>query len=389
MSGITPERSDKVMDSSTQVHENLIVSFSSVAGRNPYQQLLLNHLEQLGVRVIPSGGLLALLRSRISGKEWPRIFHLQWIPRISSGFPGRLRAWRFVFALHLRRLVGQKIVWTVHNLHAHECAQPRLEKRLGEIISAMADRIIVHGETAVNLVREEFRVADTGKIVVIPHGNYIGSHPDVLTKEQARRELDLPADSTVFAFVGNIRPYKGVVPLVDAFRRIEEPSLRLVVAGSPMNDVLRRQIEEAAGSDNRIHLDLRWLSDHDVEVMLKASDLTVFPYQNILTSGAVILGMSYGRACLGPRLGCLPDVISDDGGFLYSINEPGELELALRRAFAERATLSDKGKVNMTRARSWGWDKVASMTFDQYLGALGQKRIELGEPMKFLTEDPS
>jgi len=50
---------------------------------------------------------------------------------------------------------------------------------------------------------------------------------------------------------------------------------------------------------------------------MNACDVVVFPYQEILTSGAVILAMSFGRACVAPRLGCIQDVLDDKGAFIY------------------------------------------------------------------------
>jgi glycosyltransferase involved in cell wall biosynthesis len=90
----------------------------------------------------------------------------------------------------------------------------------------------------------------------------------------------------------------------------------------------------------------------------------------VLTSGAVILAMSFGRACIAPATGCIQDVLDERGAFLYDPERPGALRDAIARALGCRDRLREMGAYNLERAREWGWDRVARETAHVYDEAL-------------------
>lgn len=337
---------------------------------NPYQGSLRRELAAAGVKVSPRNWLKGLVKDIIRGRENPDVVHLHWLPANPNTLTGWLRSIAYVARVKLLRLMGKSIVWTVHNLYSHEVASRKLERWLTRCVIRNASRVIVHSETARALVIEEFGVGDPARIVVVPHGNYIGAYGNSVSQEGARKRLELPPGGAGFLFFGNIRPYKGVEDLIGAYRQSPASSGFLLVAGRPLNGEVSREIENLCGDDSRIHFRPGMVPDEEIQCFMNACDVVVFPYRQVLTSGAVILAMSFGKACIAPHLGCIPDVLDEQGGFLYDPDDPEGLGRALEQAARESDRLAEMGAHNLGRAREWGWDRISRSTADIYAEAV-------------------
>ena len=57
------------------------------------------------------------------------------------------------------------------------------------------------------------------KVLHIPHPAYLGVYPDT-SEAYARRHYGIEADDIVFGVIGNLRPYKGLDDLLDAFESV-------------------------------------------------------------------------------------------------------------------------------------------------------------------------
>ena len=186
-----------------------------------------------------------------------------------------------------------------------------------------------------------FGIRDPSRVRVIEHGSYIGCYPDTISGDAARAILGLPPEALVFLFLGRIEPYKGVLELIDSFRKLEAPDARLLVAGLPANDEDRRRIEQAAGGDERILFRPGYVPADQMQVFLRAADVFVAPFRYILTSSSIVLGMSFAKAVIAPAQGCIPETVGPEGGFLYPADDPSGLAQALGNAYLDRQTLAE------------------------------------------------
>ena len=347
---------------------------------NPYQRLLAEALEPLGVHVTLAKRLADVPPPARPGDAaaGPQVVHLHW----THGYMLDPRAWmtavkgmRLLAWLARMRRRGAAIVWTVHNLQDHDRRQPRLERFFHRRLVRLCDALIVHCRYARDAVAEAFAVPAPlrRRIFVMPHGHYLGVYGDGVTRDEARARLGLEPGAVVFLYLGAIRPYKGVPRLVRAFRRLHHSGARLVVAGRPATEGLRAEIEAGAQGDPRIRLFLERVPDEDIQVFMNAADAVVMPYEDIFTSGTVILAMSYGRPVIAPRRGCLVEVVDRQGGFLYDPDEPGGLEQALHRALAAAGELPAMGRHNRQRVEAWTWQAVALETRRAYEAALAAR----------------
>src|SRR5690606_12714398 len=127
----------------------------------------------------------------------------------------------------------------------------------------------------------------------------------------------------------------------------------LVIAGSPLNAQVEKDVRDAVTSPH-VHLHPHFVPDAEIQVYMNAADAVVLPYQDVLTSGAVVLAMSFGKACIAARIGCIPDMLDDEGAILYQPDHPDGLRKALEQAHASPDRLTRMGERNAERASTWG-----------------------------------
>lgn len=339
------------------------------AAENPYQARLARALEAHGFEL-----RLHPLSWRVERELLPgeRLLHLHWLAPLLSDPRGPRTALKLgLFARGLRRLGkrGIPFVWTVHNLYEHERQHLGLERRLRRWLARHAAALIVHGPSAAERVRREYRVPERTEVAIVPHGNYIGVYPEGSTRSEARRHLGLDPEAPTLLFLGQIRQYKGVVDLIAAVARIRS-GLQLVIAGRPhppsVGDELRARAQDVEG----LHLQLEFVPDEEVATYVAACDLFVLPHKESLTSGSAILAMSLGRACLAPRSGCFEELLGEEGGFLFDPAATDGLESTLRHALTQRSHWDRMGLRNRAALEPVGWERVAAETAAVYARAL-------------------
>lgn len=184
----------------------------------------------------------------------------------------------------LVRLALQRIplVRTVHNLEPHERG-PAAERRSLARIDRATDLFIRLNPTTVT--------PGATPAVTVLHGHYrdqFAEHP--LPESEPGRLL----------YFGIIRPYKGVVELMDVFRGAHDDSLSLHVVGSPSAGQ-RELVEERAARDSRVHTTLRRVDDAEMVDEIGRAELVVLPYREMHNSGSILVALSLGRPILVPR----------------------------------------------------------------------------------------
>jgi len=301
---------------------------------NPYTRLLYTELRTHGVRVDD----YALLRA-LSGRY--DILHVHWPEStFNASLPEALATTQsLLFAIDTLRRRGSKLVWTAHNLNAHERRFPRAEASFWRAFSARVDGVIALTEPSLAAVKERFPKLAARPSFVIPHPHYRGVYPDGVARSQARARLGLPQNAAVVLFFGRILGYKNVPALIELVRSF--PRLRdgrevvLLVAGKPYDAANREQVLRARGDASRVHLHLRFISDDDTQFFFRAADLVTLPYRDFLNSGAALLALGFDRPVFMPRRGAAPELARTLGSnwvALYDELTPDALELALLRA---------------------------------------------------------
>lgn len=336
---------------------------------NHYLSSLIAGLENEDTTVLNTRDhtILPLLGPIVSNGR-PDVVHIHWLQRLyigSTPLKTVFKSLRLIIELTLLSIAGIPIVWTVHNLTNHEDRYRRLDRVFRVLLPNLYfDHLIVHCKEAERLVRDHHRLRSSVPTSVIPHGHYINQYDHTVTKEVARAELGIDGERFVFLFFGRIRRYKQVPTLIQTFDDLEMPDAELVIAGNPATEKLSQKIGKLVADCDNVRTQLEFIPDTDVERYFAAADVTVFPYQDILTSGSAVLSLSLARPVIVPRVGCLPELIDDgETGFLYHKCDTGLTE-AMRRATG--ADTDRMGRNAFDAASDFGWEEIAVQTRSVY-----------------------
>lgn len=295
------------------------------------------------------------------------IVHIQhWAPQLSCYL------WPFA---EMARGAGKRVAITVHNPQPHERA--RAYASFDDRLLRSASALLVHGASGCDRLRDRLGL-HWPHIYSIAHGMHVMAKPPEATADDyARLRLD-PSLRYVLLF-GNLRGYKGVGALIDAWEQIR-PSLmdvRLIVAGrlwgggerilgrfgarlaGTADDAasLRRQLKRANACGCVTWRD-GFLDDGEIDALIRISAVAVFPYLRFGgQSGAACRAAALGCPVLVSRVGALPDLAIDDSWIV----QPGDVA-GLAEQLVAALTKPDPREVRrqqLAAVRGFDWTFVA------------------------------
>lgn len=318
-----------------------ILAYFPLVRLNPYQALLYRQCLAAGIAPVPLPSLddmetLAGLR----GAGIDVVLHLHWLNQITKSATSEDQAGASVDAFLARldafREAGGHLVWTAHNVLPHDSRFPIADAALRQGLSDRSLLVHVLASGTVDAVGDRYRMPPGERLVHVPHPSYVGAYPAGPARDQARQELGLTPDELVYAFVGAIRPYKGLDELLDAFDEVcaADPSRprRLVVAGNPDGGPSIEGALDRCLAHPNVLLHARRLPPEDLAVILRAADVAVLPYRDALNSGVLMLALTFGLPVVAPAIPGVTELVDDTVAATFNPGEPGALAAALRRA---------------------------------------------------------
>lgn len=313
---------------------------------------------------------------RYAAGNTPGLFHLLWNNKFQF-FD------RTLLMLYYKAL-GKKIVFTAHNVNAAErdSKDSLLNRVTLRIQYGLADHILVHTEKMRRQLIEEFGVAKR-TVTVIPFGINNSVPSTDLNRAEARRRLGIGQCERTILFFGNIRPYKGLEYLVDAFNQLDAENYRLIIAGEAKKgtETYVRDIQRAihqAGTGSRIIQKLEYISDEETELYFKAADVSVLPYTLVFQSGVLLLAYSFGLPVIATDVGSLAeDIIPGTTGLLCRPRDACDLARAIREYFDSDLyrTLDHRRREIQDHAlERYSWDRVGKITRKVYTNLLSERQ---------------
>jgi len=248
-------------------------------------------------------------------------------------------------------------VVTIHDL-AFEVFPDDFSKRTGwkyrtftRRAARSAQRVIcVSGYTANDVVRRYD--VDEARVRIIPNAPSlpIGNEP-------------VPDDGPYLLAVGDLRPKKNLLRLVEAFRLLRRDGLehRLVIAGVDSGEGERLR-ELAGGEPVRL---TGYLSDARLDALMRGADVLVHPslYEGF---GLVLVeAMARGVPVASSRATALPETGGDAAEYFDPL-DVADMASAIRRILDDRdrhAELCERGRA---RAGALSWANSAALTVAVY-----------------------
>lgn len=201
----------------------------------------------------------------------------------------------------------------VHNMIPHE---PNiLDKLFAPYFVASQDGFVALSESVVGDIEKV--ESQTSRVkrpkTFSPHPIY-DHYGERMSKNEACKALNLPADKNYMLFFGLVRAYKGLDLLLGAFGCVKDqlPNLQLIIAGEfyEDEDKYRAQIVQLGLAD-RVIIRNEFIPDGDLRKYFGAADLIVQPYKTATQSGVTQVAFHFEKPMLVTNVGGLGEIVHD------------------------------------------------------------------------------
>jgi beta-1,4-mannosyltransferase len=218
---------------------------------------------------------------------------------------------RYILALasiRVAKLLGRRVVWTVHNLADHDAYHPRLEARFMDRFADLLDLAVHMSAAGRDAAEARYPRLARKPSAIIPHPHYGGTIGERMSREAALAVLGLPPDCKLILAFGVIRRYKNLLKLIRGFNDMPNGNSRLLlIAGSPLDAELAGAMPRVAGT-GRVTFMLRDIDESEFAILFGAATLVVAPYLDILNSGTAFMSLSHARPILVSNRGAMKEL---------------------------------------------------------------------------------
>ncbi len=249
----------------------------------------------------------------------------------------------------------------------------RLHRRVNYAIGARVEkycmskpstrRIIAVSQRVKDEIEREYSV-DAQRIVVIYHGvDAEVFHPRPLQRVAVRDRLSISPELFLVLFVGGDYRLKGLVPLLEATRRVSGEIRVLAVGVKPDADLARLIRREGLQQ-------LVTFLEHatDVASLYAAADCFALPTRYDTFSLATLEAMASGLPVIVSRAAGVTEILSSDRDclILEDPNDVGLLAQHITRLMQDETLRSRLGVEARNTAERHSWEEVAKQTLAVY-----------------------
>jgi glycosyltransferase involved in cell wall biosynthesis len=237
-----------------------------------------------------------------------------------------------------------------------------------------SDCILTVSEASKRDILHLFNVAPE-KIVVVY--NAIDTHFSVTPSEEAvaRVRERYQLDHRFVLYVGNIKPHKNLVRLIEAFdelRRGELEDLKLLIIGDQISKLpaLRRAVHR-----HKLHKHVRflgYLGDDQLAILYRLASVFAFPSLYEGFGLPPLEAMASGTPVLTSNVSSLPEVVGD-AAVLVNPYDVDDIVDGLRRVLTNPALAAEMRRKGIERAREFSWERSVAKTWGVYQQIAGSR----------------
>ena len=237
-----------------------------------------------------------------------------------------------------------------HNVVPHDPFP--FSSSLASQILKKAEIAIVHSNVDLKKARQ---VSDETSIIKLYHPIYDQYTRAAPSRESARKDLGYSSQERVVLFFGLVRPYKGLLDLINAMDQLDE-STRLLIVGEPYGDASTYQsaLSKQSAAGRAIWID-RFVCDNEVGKFFRTADAVALPYRHATQSGVGQIALSFGIPLVVTNVGGLPEMVEPGvTGFVAEAGEPASIAEAIRSALSISQSAQTKQLV-LRKAGEFSW----------------------------------
>ncbi len=200
------------------------------------------------------------------------------------------------------------------------------------------------------------------KIHVLHDGVDIDQFDVDISKEEARKKLNLDAKEKLISYIGHLYPWKGVYTLVDASKFL---NAKVILVGGLEKDV--KKIREYISKKNMNNVVvIGHVGPNEVPIYLKAADVLVLP-----NSAKDVISMYYTsplklfeymaskRPIVASNLPSIREILNEDNAVLVEPDDPEALAQGIDRVLKDQRLASKVGQKAHEDVMDYTWEKRA------------------------------
>lgn len=239
----------------------------------------------------------------------------------------------------VKQLSEFKILTTIHDVNQHLGEKNYIIDGLFNDIVRKSNEIITLSEKFIPEISRKYDIPEK-HIHHIPHANFNYYR----SNEKTHTPLTSERLNNRILFFGRIKKYKGLSILLKALRIVigELPYVRLSIYGS--GELTEEENKLLIELHNHIDLNLRWISENEIESIFMNIDLCVVPYVEASQSGVIPLSYSMGKGVIVSDIGGLSEQVNNKIGKLVQSNNPEELAKIIIDLYYNPARIVEMGK---------------------------------------------
>lgn len=174
-----------------------------------------------------------------------------------------------------------------------------------------------------------------------------------------RKELEIPEEAIIFLFAGKLEVKKDPALLIEAFKTIENPAIRLFIVG---NGQLEKELKQQAIHDTRI-LFIDFQNQKRMPVVYRLGNVFVLPSKGPGETWG--LSVNEAMACERPvivsnKCGSAADLVHDNG-FVFRATDQKELEKAMQFFIDHQSHLKEMGNKSLIQVEQFSFTNIAEV----------------------------
>ncbi len=331
---------------------------------NAYLKNLKSELSKRDVRIAKRSALLGNLDFDV--------YHLHseptsWVSE--SLLLSTMKLTRLFAILLYCRILGKKVVSTVHDIRPYERGSDRVFNRIffnatrGCILRSI-DAFVLHSQSLRKSLPPNILAQKT--TVVCPHPIY-EMPGSLLGFEGARTKLGYPLDKKILLIFGDFRSHKNPSEFLK--------SLVLIIDNNPAYEALSVVIAgkgaeastKSVPRHEKIEIIDGYIPELELNTLIEASSWIVLPYSSVSGSGLVHLAAAFKKPLLLSRLEYFEEICGNEGVLYFSLNDVSDLRTTLSSAIAlSDADLATFGARLNKHLGGYHWSDLAAASATLY-----------------------
>jgi len=235
-----------------------------------------------------------------------------------------------------------------------------------------SDRILTVSAASKRDILQLFNVSPE-KVVVVYNAidEHFSTEPSAEHVARVRERYQL--DHKFVLYVGNIKPHKNLVRLIEAFSRLRQDhdDLKLLIIGDEISKLpaLRRAVHS-----HKLHKHVRflgYLKDDTLTVLYRLASVFVFPSLYEGFGLPPLEAMASGTPVVTSNLSSLPEV-TGDAAVLVDPYDVDSIVSGVRSVLDDPALAEDLRRKGFKRSREFSWERSVEQTLRVYRDVGGQ-----------------